>query len=38
MVAKLNTKIPAEPKTINLHSVGFDIFFFIMTPFPKSLL
>ena len=29
MVAKLNTKIPAEPKTINLHSVGFDIFFLL---------
>ena len=27
MVAELNAKIPAEPKTINLHSDGFDIRF-----------
>ena len=27
MVAELNAKIPAEPKTINLHSDGFDIGF-----------
>ena len=27
MVAELNLKIPAESKTINLHSDGFDIFF-----------
>ena len=27
MVAELNTKVPAEPKTINLHSDGFDIRF-----------
>ena len=26
-VAELNLKIPAESKTINLHSDGFDIFF-----------
>lgn len=27
MVAELNAKIPAEPKTINLHSGSFDIYF-----------
>ena len=27
MVAELNTKIPTEPKTINLHSDDFDIRF-----------
>ena len=27
MVAELNVKIPAEPKTINLHLDGYDICF-----------
>ena len=36
MVAELNAKIPAEPKTINLHLDGF-IFVVITIPFPTIL-
>ena len=34
MVAKLNAKIPAERKTINLNSDGLDKFDLIMIHFP----